>query len=493
MITAPYAIDLANEMSYCLTSWLGWTTTVFLQSTPSLVEELLLTRTQLSKGILTPPSFENVRAQVARQLTEDPGMGDDVTRTILSRLLPRNADDFREDSHKYRALASKINEIKENYLSNWQAEFAKTDYTSTAATGQASVIPASRAAAFITTFLFAAGLSQEYLGKWVGYRRLDTSPEITLDDFMQQLIRQYKTGYGVAEIMVVVDQSTVPIARAVDGWLSREQVDLWFQQNGFTPPKGIHGGILYASDQWDIYSALQNVSNSLRRISYRTSLKFGRSPTFNRLAWIKGVDSPRRIPRTSQSQTRMSAYQLEAPSLVSPTSDNRLEVAVEFLQAASTVGDPAAAGMLWAAVETLLAAPGDPNKMEAVQRGANIGLVAFIRSNLLTGIGLLIGMCKNELLGQAIAAVPYSGRPSRLETALKSREFDSLTSPSARTYLGHTAHLLDTAHIDIVHESFGNALQRFVSPAEPSPSWRYYRRAALGELSTMWVSGSSRL
>jgi hypothetical protein len=165
--------------------------------------------------------------------------------------------------------------------------------------GQASIIPASDAAAFITTFLLAAGLSSEYLSKWVSYRLLQASPAITLNDFMQQLIHQYETGYGRSEIMVVLDQSVAPIARAVDGWLSRREVDLWFQQNGFTPPKGVHGGILYVADQWDIYGALQDVSSALRRISYRTSLKFDKSPVFNRLAWIKGVESPRRIPSLS--------------------------------------------------------------------------------------------------------------------------------------------------------------------------------------------------
>ena len=458
MISTPYAVDLASEISYYVTSRLGWTTTVFLQSTPSLIEELLLARIQLSKGILNAPSFENVRAQVARQLPTDPGMGDDVTRTILNQLVPRNADEFKDDSHKYRALASKIDEIKGNYLSNWQAEFTKADYMAAPTSGQASIIPAPDAAAFITTFLLAAGLSSEYLSKWVSYRLLQASPAITLSDFMQQLIHQYETGYGRSEIMVVLDQSAAPIARAVDGWLSRREVDLWFQQNGFTPPKGVHGGILYVADQWDIYGALQDVSSALRRISYRTSLKFDKSPVFNRLAWIKGVESPRRIPSLSKFQARISGYQMEAPSLVSPTSDNRLEVTIEFLQAASTVGGAAAAGMLWAAVETLLAAPGDPNKMEAVQRGANIDLVVFIRSNVLSAIGILMGACKDEQLGQEISAAQYSDRPSRLESALKSREFESLANASVRTYLGHTANLLNKAYVDRLNHSFRQCL-----------------------------------
>lgn len=458
MIAPPYAIDLANEMTHCVSTRLGWTTTTFEQSTPSLVEELLICRRQLTNGILTQPSFENVRVRVEKQLPIDPGMGDSSTRAMLSTLIPANSNEFIEGSFKYTEMQASVAGIKDNYLMNWQTEFCRENYSAPRRAQGNSIIPASAAAAFITTFLLDAGLSAEYLVKLVDYRLSPDCPELTLNEFVGELVKLYATGQGLSEIMAVIDQSAVPIARAVQGWLSRAKVDRWFDENGFTPPQGIHGGILFTSAQWDIYGALQDVSDSLRRISYRTFLKFGRAPSFHRLAWIKGVRGPRRIPNFSRNEERMPAYQMETPSLVMPASDNRLEVSVQFLQAASATGGATAVGMLWVALETLLFVPGERTKMKVVERATDIALAAFIRSDLQNSIGLILSRCRADPIGLEMAALPYNERPRRLVTALQSREYESLTNSPVRTHLGHTARLLDVEYIDKLRESFRQCL-----------------------------------
>jgi hypothetical protein len=170
------------------------------------------------------------------------------------------------------------------------------------------------------------------------------------------------------------------------------------------------------------------------------------------------VRNPQKIPDTTPIHTLLPGYQLETPSLTSPPSSNRLEVAVEFVEAAATVEGSSAAGMLWASLETLLAAPRDVTKMDVVKRGADIGLIAFIRSEVTNSLGVILGRCKDEPLGLALASTPWDGRLNRLEIALRTGEYESLKRAGPRIHLRHVARLLDHSYLKEMRATFQNIL-----------------------------------
>jgi hypothetical protein len=456
MLTTPYAVEVAGEMNRYLGSRFGWTTTLFQLSTPDLLQELLLAGTQVANGVLSSSSFDELNIQVKRQFFKDPGLGDKIARTVLGAALPKNADEFSVTSHKYRAMDSAMPDIRKAYLDNWKAELSSPGYSLAAFPG--SLMSPTEVGAYLTAFLLGLGMNSEHLVKWLDYRLTFAKSPISLIQFLDELIGMHNNNYGPLEVMIIADRTAAPTARPTDGWLSAGQVKGWLASNKFTPPRTIHGGLLYISDQWDIYGALQAVGGTVRRLGRRSNLKSGKSLSFYPTAWIKGLRAPQKIPNNTPIYTLLPGYQLETTSLTSPPSSNRLEVAVQFVEAAATVEGASAAGMLWASLETLLAAPRDTTKMDVVRRGADIGLIAFIRSEILNSLGVLLGRCKDEPLGVALARMPRDDRLSRLELALKTAEYESLTRTGPRIHLRHVARLLDQSYIKEMREAFQHIL-----------------------------------
>jgi hypothetical protein len=456
MLTTPYAVELAGEMNRHLGSRFGWTTTLFQHSTPDLLQELLVAGSQVANGVLSSSSFAELNIQVKRQFFRDPGLGDMTTRTVLGAALPNNSDEFSDTSHKYRAMNSAMSDIRKAYLRNWKAELSNPGYS--LATFPGSLIPPSETGAYLTAFLLGLGMNSEHLVKWLDYRLSFTKSPITLVQLLDQLIDMCNNSYGPLDVMMVADKTAAPSARPSDGWLTAKQVREWLTSNGFTPPRTIHGGILYTSDQWDIYGALQAVGGTVRRLNRRSNLKSGKSLSFYPTAWIKGVRNPQKVPDNTPIYTLLPGYQLETPSLSSPPSSNRLEVAVEFVEAAAAVEGPSAAGMLWASLETLLAAPRDTTRMDVVRRGADVGLIAFIRSEISNSLGVILGRCKDEPLGIALASTPWDDRLSRLELALKTAEYESLKRAGPRIHLRHVARLLDQSYLKGLRTTFQQIL-----------------------------------
>jgi hypothetical protein len=455
VITTPYAAELAGQMNRYLSSRFGWTSILFRLSTPGLLRELLLAGNQVAEGVLSSSSFEELRSQVTRQFYQDPGLGDTTTRNLLGAMLPKNADEFRIVSHKHRALSSSVSTIADNYLDNWRVEFAKPVYSAIKPFGD--VQAPDVAAAFLATYLLELGINSNYLVKWLDYRLISTDCSLDLIGFVDELVDLRTSGYGTLEVMVVADKTAAPDARPQSGWLEPQQVREWLEANDFITPQTMHGGILFSSDQWEIYSALEAVGSALRKMSRRAFLKTGKTLSFYGNAWIKGVERPKKIPNAAPTYTLLPGYEFEAPSLVAPSSNNRLEVAVEFIEAAATVEGPSAVGMLWAALETLLSAPGDPNKMEVVKRGADIGLIAFIRSTIWNSLGTAMNK-RTDSLAKALAAIEPANRLDRFEAALRTAEYESLSRVGSRIHLRHVARLLDQGYVKEIRTTFQHVL-----------------------------------
>jgi hypothetical protein len=455
MITSPYAADLAGQMDRYLGARYGWTSTLLTHNTPDLLQELLVAGRQVANSVLSSSSFDEFKVQVTRQFYQDPGIGDAQARNVLGAMLPKNADEFGPLSHKFRAMESAIPGLRAAYLENWKLEFSDPGYAAANAVG--SVISSDRSAALLTAFLLGLGIDSSYLVRWVDYRLLFDPSSLDLLQFTDEIIDLHTNGQSRVEIMAISDRSSSPDARPTSGWLSSQKVREWLTVNGFEPPSTIHGGILFSSYQWEIYSSLRAVGTSLKKIARRGHLKAGKSVSFYPDAWIKGVRRPQKIPSSSHAYTLLPGYQLESPSLLTPPSNNRLEVAVEFIEAATTIDGPGAVGMLWAALETLLAAPGDANKMNVVARGADIGLIAFIRSALWGALGIATNK-KAEPLAMALAAVPSADRLGRLEVALQLAEYETLGLVGSRIHLRHVARLLDPTYVKDLRMNFRSAL-----------------------------------
>jgi hypothetical protein len=95
--------------------------------------------------------------------------------------------------------------------------------------------------------------------------------------------------------------------------------------------------------------------------------------------------------------------------------------------------------------------------MDVVARGADIALIAFIRSAIWGALGTAMTK-KREPLAAALSATPAEDRLGRLEVALQSAEYEALGRVASRIHLRHVAQLLNPDHIKDLRISFRNTL-----------------------------------
>ncbi|MGW2625868.1 hypothetical protein [Micromonospora taraxaci] len=386
MFSDSYLVSVASEMSRFLTTANGWGATLLTQSSVQLLKELLVAGAQTHAQVLSKASFEDLKGQVRERLLEDLGFGTIQRRGALANNLPKSADEFASTSHLHLGLKAVIPSLEERYLNEWRTAL-------TALPSQVNTPSPRRVAELITSFLLGRGLGSNYLARWIDYRRSHDPRQVDLSDFMDDLVDLIATRYRPIEALVILRQSVSPSVRAADGWLSTVQTRAWLENNGHLDspriPRTIHGAVLFSDFAWDLESATEQASAAIERIKSRAHVHSGRYPIFDDWLWVKGIPKPRRLVGARSTRHLLPAYSIPAPVLSPGSSDDRLEVATQFLLAAYQSEVGAAAGMLWAAMESLFAAPGDEQKLVTAQRAADVCLTALVRYELKNTIGML--------------------------------------------------------------------------------------------------------
>ena len=442
MIQGRYAGQLVDELLRLLSDRAGWQTILLRQSTIGLMEELAEAGVHAADGVLSSASFDELNRQTRQQILNDPGLGPIQDRGPLLSQSPHGREEFVPTSYKYKAWTSAIPQLKAAYIRKWRKELQGPGYDDTS--GPPFAIDPRESACFLASHLLYLGLSNGYLSRWLSFRvKHDPSP-YSVDKIIEQLEILVDSGPGNVQVLVGLAQPPRDEVRSTHGWLNATLARQWLENNSHQGPKTLHGGILYESEQWDLDGTLLNVARAVHRLRQRAILKSGRAPEFYGTAWVAGVKDPRRLPETSQlGRALVPGYELGDPHVEAPASDDRLEVAVELLLAALTESGPSVAGMLWAALEALLAAPGDPERVEVANRAGDIALVALVRSSIQVSLGILFSRCPNEALTQRLRGLEAQDRLIEFEGALRREEYDTLPHRSTRLTLAHTRRLFD--------------------------------------------------
>jgi len=189
-------------------------------------------------------------------------------------------------------------------------------------------------------------------------------------------------------------------------------------------------------------------------------LKSGRAPEFYETAWIAGIPYPRRLPPVSQLGKALTpGYELDDPQVETPDSENRLEVAIDLFLAALSEAGSSTVGTLWAALEALLAAPGDPDRAQVASRAGDIALVALVRASIQMSMGNLFARCPGESLTVRINALEGRDRLSEFERALRGDEHEALPRRSTRLMLSHTKRIFDPDALKLKREELRQTLR----------------------------------
>jgi hypothetical protein len=446
MISGLYAAELADEMFRLLSDRAGWPATLFRQSTIGLMEEFVVSGVYVANGILSPASFADLKAQVHNQVLNDPGLGSMRIRGPLLSQFPGDSKEFVPSSFKHKAWMSAIPHFTVNYLANWRQELVGQGYGDDSSPLFAGAVSPYDAACFLVSHLLHLCISNSYLSRWLDYRILHDPSPYELGDLLLGIEAIVNKGRGHAEILAGLARPPQDEVRSMRNWLDATAAREWLSRHGLQGPRTLHGGILYKSEQWDLDGALLNVAKAIHRLRQRTMLKTGKAPEFYGTAWIAGVRTPKPLPGVSQLGRALApGYELGDTQVDAPASGDRLEVAIELLQAALAEPGPSAAGTLWAAMEGLLAAPGDPDRVQVCQRAADIGLIALIRSSIHISIGALFSRCSEEAFAQRISGLERRDRLVEFEKALRRDEHQTLSHRSSRLMMSHARRLFGAA------------------------------------------------
>lgn len=447
MLKGAFCVQLASEMSRFVSQRKGWTTTLFQFGTIGLLDELITAGRAASNGILSDSSFDDLKDQAIGRTLGDPGLGQQGERGALRNLLPRKAAEFRPSSYKYKAIEGLLPSLRSAYLENWGKELSQAHYLTWPATKKGeSLTSPTEAASRITSFLLEEGVNFDYLARWLSYRTTHAPDEIEIEEFTSQIRDLYRKGKGKAEVLVLLEQTVSPALWQSLDLLSTEKSRKWLDEHNFTlseeQSNKLHGGLKLSIEEWDLRGILNRVDSILTRIKRRAELNGWSIPKFSPAAWVSNIPTPQRIPHLNATNGLLGGQEVDSQSLLLPNSENRLEVSIEFVEAAATAGGASAAGMLWAALESLFAAPGDPVRLEVVSRAADIGLVAFVKFDFKNSLAVFMKNEKKTEIVRQLRSKQGDERFAMFESFLRAGDFSQVSRRGVKTRLEHTADLI---------------------------------------------------
>lgn len=283
-------------------------------------------------------------------------------RNLLKNKLPPGAADL---------LQRLVEDIDEGYLDRWATAIDNRSEGSGA-------ISVERTARAIATHLLGKEFSSTYLHRWLGYRVKHDKQVWTLADLVREAEALAKEPTSSFVVLVPVN-GAIDTSEAPSSWLEASAVRKWLLQQHLAP---VHqgGGWLLNVRARDKYGAVSQACEQFDRISAR--LRIGAQKVMRDLgmAFVEGETD--RFPLRAQRRVEVGSIKRQSQLFENDgTQPSRVDAAFELL-AQMDGPQVVAVGTSWAAIEALLVAPGDKNKIAAAERMANLVACSFGRAEL---------------------------------------------------------------------------------------------------------------
>jgi hypothetical protein len=323
------------------------------------------------QGTLAPAAVEWFRAKTAASVGPDPGVGpEDRERRQLQELL-RGKEDLRPTGAAFVRLSRLTESTKSGYLERWGAVLSSP----TKATGP------ERAARYIAAHLLDLGFSGQFLSRWWRFKVVHEPGPQSLGNLVrsaQALCEQQPRPF---EVLLPFAQGAAGALRTATSWRTSHEVAQWLRANGSgTANLRPSGGWLVTVNARDRFAAAHAALELVERVLVRASIgSKKRAPKLEGRAWVGGelaaVDVSRHRSVAIHALDRQQRIGLDGG--VSSV-DDAIELVAHLDFAAA--GPAVATG--WAAIEALLSAPGDAERVLAGDRLAVLVACSFVRAEL---------------------------------------------------------------------------------------------------------------
>jgi hypothetical protein len=338
------------------------------------LREVLQASEAVAAGVLSPAALHNVARYAVELVGRDPAFGDGQQKKILQAALRTDAksDGFHFNGVDYKIIQCLADVLGRDYLSHWSGCLRP---------GHEGIRP-ERAARAIASHLLDSGFSSDYLHRWWSYKILYDKLTYSLCQLLEEAHKMLSLPPKTHELIVVFEHAPIPKTTAASSpWLTNKEASVWLRTNHFdVRDLRQRGGVKLEITARDKFAAAENAAEIIDRLITRVSLgTYQRIVPINRV-WIAGEKEP--IPlRTARPRVEVHALSREN-QVYSSTFSGQIGAGIELAAPLNSEITTAAIAGGWAAIESLMAGPGDKERVLAADRMAAITACSFPRAEL---------------------------------------------------------------------------------------------------------------
>lgn len=332
------------------------------------LHELIEATTAVADGALTPETVNWLKGSLMPMIGPDVGIGSPQERSTLVAALKT---DMVANGFSTRVVRQIAQSAESGYLDRWTTELRGT-----------SRIGPERVSRAIAGHMLGLGFSPAYLHKWWTYRIRHEAGTKMIGDLVEEAHQRVLQPLAAHDVIVPLSRATERV-QEVPGWLDAETASTLLTPINHKPVAGLSGAIRAEVMARDPGAAVEAMADLMDKYVARITLG-GRGEHLAPMPYV-WVAAPGRQHERLRLRRRRG---LEIPVLIrreEPITGSvapRIDAALELLGSVDQGSAAPAVSGGWAAVETLLTAPGDRGKVQAADRLAALVACSFPRAEL---------------------------------------------------------------------------------------------------------------
>ena len=298
----------------------------------------------------------------------DLGVGTGAERSTLTAALQANVTRGSFDARIIEQIEASANR---GYLSRWASAL------------EAATPPVGpeRLARALGGHLLGSGFSPEYLHRWWSYKVHHEGGERTLSDIVRDAHDRVAEPLACHDVIIPLRRATARV-HEVPGWLAPGAASDLLTPINKRPIAGLAGALRLKLTARDPGAAVEAAADLVDRYIARITLGGG-GEGIDPLpyVWVAAAGRHQRMRLRRRRGLEIPVLLRRDEPITSPVAP-RIDSSLELLGPVDQGPTASAAAGGWAAVETLLSAPGDRAKVRAADRLASLVACSFPRAEL---------------------------------------------------------------------------------------------------------------
>ena len=389
-----------------------------------MLREVLEASEACRAGSLHDAAVERLGQSVFRRVGHDPGVTVTEKRAISDAV--KRAP--RYDGLAYHTIAQLAERITGNYLRRWAAILGGA--------GQ----PPELTARSIATHLLDHGFSTQFLHAWFSQKLYRDPTPISLAELCEaahgDLAVRAPANF---EVLVAFQNAPRSASGYPTNWLNTAAVVQWLRQNDFAVNEvRATGGLLLTIESRDAQAAADLAADRIDQFVARSSVATTSALKPWPAVWVRGQSRPFPFGPRPRGVRVKALYREDQ---IFNDSATNVDAAIELIAHLENSSASAAVAGGWAAIEALLAEPGD--RANAAESLASIVACSFPRAELTA----LSYACEPECVDLAPALQACTENRQRAQTiagAILQGHTLNLRRPSDRASHRRMLHLLES-------------------------------------------------